>query len=341
MKTFRTFYSFLWKHKGYFIGAIFTGLLSTASGNFTPFVYRYIVDNFYNFTISTLFWVIVVYGVVRLGMILFDYLSEFLVNKYHISAISDARIKVFNHLQNLDFAFHSTKRSGEFISKMKRGDSAFANMDQDLNNEFIYDFARLIIATFAFSLISQKLVFIFFVAIFLIVIISAYFIKKNLANRAEYNKEEDNISHLSADNLINYETVKYFTSEKREMANFKKAFMPWISSLWKLRMSYRNMTVSVQSISFFAMLSILIFLSKDIVDKKISVGDFVLVFTFMNQIFPNIERIMFRFRGIMRNYTDLKDYLDILDLPLVVLDPEKPFDFKCEKGEVELKNLSF
>ena len=164
MKTFRTFYSFLWKHKGYFIGAIFTGLLSTASGNFTPFVYRYIVDNFYNFTISTLFWVIVVYGVVRLGMILFDYLSEFLVNKYHISAISDARIKVFNHLQNLDFAFHSTKRSGEFISKMKRGDSAFANMDQDLNNEFIYDFARLIIAMFAFSLISQKLVFIFFIA---------------------------------------------------------------------------------------------------------------------------------------------------------------------------------
>ena len=341
MKTFKTFYSFLWKYKGYFIGAIFTGLLSTAFGNFTPFVYRYIVDNFYNFTISTLFWVIAVYGVVRLGMILFDYLSEFLVNKYHISAISDARIKVFNHLQSLDFAFHSTKRSGEFISKMKRGDSAFANMDQDLNNEFIYDFARLIIATFAFSLISQKLVFIFFIAIFLIAITSAYFIKKNLANRAEYNKEEDNISHLSADNLINYETVKYFTGEKREMANFKKAFMSWISSLWKLRMSYRNMTVSVQSISFFAMLSILIFLSKDIVDKKISVGDFVLVFTFMNQIFPNIERIMFRFRLIMRNYTDLKDYFDILDYPLVIKDIENPIAFSCDKGEVVFDNVSF
>jgi len=341
MKIFKTFYSFLWKYKGYFVGAIFTGFLSTALGNFTPFIYRYIVDNFYNFTFKTFFLVIGVYGATRLGMILFNYLSGFWGSKYYIPAISDARKKVFNHLQNLDFAFHSTKRSGEFISKIKRGDNAFSSIDQDLNGEFIDDFAKLIIATFAFSLISQKLVFIFFVAIFFIVIVSLYFIKKNLATRVEFNKEEDNISHLTADNLINYETVKYFANEKREMANFKKAFEAWSRSLWKLMKSFRTMNVSVQSISFFAMIIVLIFLSKDVVGKKISVGDFVLVFTFMTQIFPNIERVMFRLRGIMRNYTDLKDYLDILDIPLVVLDPEKPLDFKCEKGEVEFKNLSF
>lgn len=341
MKTFKTFYSFLWKYKGYFIGAIFTGLLSTVSGNFAPFVYRYIVDNFYNFNFKIFFLVVGVYGAARLGMILFDYLSETLVNKYHIRAISDARMKVFNHLQNLDFAFHSAKRSGEFISKIKRGDGAFANMDQDLNNEFIYDFVRLIIATFAFSLISQKLVFIFLIAIFLIALVSMYFIKKNLTNRIEYNKEEDNVSHLTADNLINYETVKYFANEKREITNLKKAFEPWIRSLRKFRRSFRTMAVSVQSISFFAMIAILFFLSPDIINKKISVGDFVLVFSFMNQIFPNIERVMFRLRVIMRNYTDLKDYFDILDYPLVVKNVENPIPFSCDKGEVVFENVSF
>ncbi len=341
MKTFKTFYSFIWKYKGYFIGAIFAGLLSTVSGNFAPFVYRYIVDNFYNFNFKTFFLVVGVYGAARLAMILFDYLSETLVSKYHIRALSDARIKVFSHLQNLDFAFHSTKRSGEFISKIKRGDSAFANIDQDLNNEFIYDFVRLIIATFAFSLISQKLVFVFFVAIFLIAVVSMYFIKKNLAIRIEYNKQEDNVSHLTADNLINYETVKYFANEKIEIINLKKAFEPWSRSLRKFRQSFRTMAVSVQSVSFFAMIAILVFLSPDIVNKKISVGDFVLIFSFMNQIFPNIERIMFRLRIIMRNYTDLKDYFDILDYPLVVKDVENPFPFFCDKGEVVFENVSF
>jgi len=157
MKTFKTFYSFLWKYNWYFIFSIFTGLLSTISGNFVPFIYRHIVDNFYNFTFKTFLLVVGIYGVARLGMILFNHLSEFLVRKYHIPAISDARKRVFNHLQNLDFAFHSSKRSGEFISKIKRGDSAFVNMDNDVNNELVYDLTRLIIATFAFSLISQEL----------------------------------------------------------------------------------------------------------------------------------------------------------------------------------------
>ena len=94
-------------------------------------------------------------------MILFNNLSGFWGSKYFIKAVSDARIKVFNHLQNLDFAFHSTKRSGEFISKIKRGDNAFSNIDQDLNSEFVDDFVRLIIATFAFYFISVNLVFIF------------------------------------------------------------------------------------------------------------------------------------------------------------------------------------
>lgn len=341
MKTFKTFYSFLWKYKGYFIGSVFTGFLSTAFGNFTPFVYRYIVDNFYNFTSRTFFIVIAVYGATRIGMILFNNLSEFLGVKYYIKAISDARIKVFNHLQNLDFAFHSVKRSGEFISKIKRGDGAFANIDQDLNGEIINDLVRLAIASFAFYFISAKLMLIFFTAVFFIVIASVYFIKKNLAIRVEYNKEEDNVSHLTADNLINYETVKYFANEKRESANLKKAFESWSNSLWNLMLSFRRMKVVVLVISFFAMMAILFFLSNDIVDKKISAGDFVLVFTFMMQIFPNIEKIMWRLRGIMRNYTDLKDYFDILDYPLVVKDIENPIAFSCDKGEVVFENVSF
>ena len=162
-----------------------------------------------------------------------------------------------------------------------------------------------------------------------------------MAIRAEHNKEEDNISHLTADNLISYETVKYFANEKREVLNLKKAFEPWTASLEKYMLVLRRMGVSLRAISFFAMMSILVFLMPDIVDKKISAGDFVLVFTFMIQIFPNIEKIMWRLRGIMRNYTDLKDYFDILDYPLVIKDIENPIAFSCDKGEVVFDNVSF
>lgn len=341
MKTFRILYSFIWKYKGYFITSILTGFISTALGNFMPFIYRYIVDNFYNFNFTTFFVIAGVYGTTRIGMIVFGNLSGFFATKYSVPALADSRIKVFGHLQNLDFAFHTTKRSGELISKIKRGDNAFSSIDQDINGEFADDLVRLIIAVSAFALISPKLIFIFFIAVALIVVTSLHFIKKNMASRVEFNKEEDNISHLIADNLVNYETVKYFASEKRELANLRKAFEQWGRALWNFMFSFRKMNVSVRLISSFAIIAMLGVLSKDIVDKKISVGDFVLVFTFMSQIFPNIEKIMFRFRSITRNYTDLKDYFAILDYSLVVLEPEKPLKFNCEKGAVEFKNISF
>lgn len=341
MKTFITFYSFIWKYKWYFTASILTGFISTALGNFMPFIYRYIVDNFYNFNITTFFWIAGIYGATRIGMILFGNLSGFFGTKYSNPSLVDSRMKVFNYLQNLDFAFHTTKRSGELISKIKRGDSAFSNIDQDLNGEITDEIIRIVIAVFAFSLINPKLIYVFTIAMVSMIATSLYLLRKNMASRIDFNKEEDNISHLIADNLVNYETVKYFANEKREVSNLGKSFEKWNKSLWKFMLSFRRMSVSVRLISSLAIISMLGILSKDIVDKKISVGDFVLVFTFASQVFPNIEKIMFRFRSIFRNYTDLKDYFAILDYPLVVLEPEKPLQFNCNKGEIELKNISF
>ncbi|NUQ57245.1 MAG: ABC transporter ATP-binding protein [Candidatus Paceibacter sp.] len=341
MKTFLVFYSFIWKYKWYFIPAVISAFLSTLLASFMPFIYRYIVDNFYNLTLSVFLTVAGVYGATRIGMIFFGNLSGFFGGEYFIPALADSKMKIFRHLQNLDFAFHSTKKSGELISKFKRGDGAFSNMDQDLNGEFIDDFVRLIVAALAFSLISPKLLAVFFAGIVFIILSSIYFIRKNMVMRAEHIKDDDNISHLIADNLVNYETVKYFANERKETANLEKAFERWRSSLWNLYLSFRKMNFSVRMISAAAIIAMLAFLGRDVADKKISVGDFVLVFTFMSQIFPNIEKIMFRFRGILRNYVDLKDYFAILDYPLVVLEPEKPLEFSCRKGEVQFKNIYF
>ena len=341
MKTFRIFYSFIWKYKGYFIGSATASFVSVALGNFLPFIYRYIVDNFYNFTVSTFFIVAGIYGATRIGKIVFGNISGYLGTKYLNPSLVDSRVKVFGYLQDLDFAFHTTKKSGELISKIKRGDNAFSNIDMDVNGEFADDLVRLIIAAFAFYLVSPKLIYIFFTAIFFMAITSIYLIKKNMVNRVEFNKEEDKVSQLIADNLINYETVKYFANEKREINNLKKTFKKWERSLWRFMSSFRKMNISVSLISSLAIISMFGFLTGDIVNKKITVGDFVLVFTFISQVFPSIEKLMFRFRSITRNYTDLKDYFGILDYPLTVKDVANPASFSCDKGEVVFEKISF
>ena len=341
MKTFKTFYSFLWKYKGYFILSQITGFISIASYSSIPFIYRYLIDNFQNLTAQSFFAVVMVYGSIRIGGILFGNLSWFLAEKVQNPAEVDVKVKVFSHLQKLDFIFHTAKKSGELISKIKRGGSAFERMDSEINRELTDDLFRLIIIAGAFSMISLKITYIFIFSIATIILISTFLIKNNVKLRVRYNKEEDNISHIIADNLINYETVKYFASEKREVFNLVEAFKKWTRSVWKLVMSSMRINLSVRLLSVITTIIILAMLGGDVINKKITAGDFILVMTFLMQIFPNIEKIVFRLRSIMNDYTDIKDYFAILEYPLEVKDPEQPLKFECKKGEVEFKNLSF
>jgi len=341
MKTFKTFYSFLWKYKGYFILSQITGFISIASYSSIPFIYRYLIDNFQNLTAQSFFAVVMVYGSIRIGGILFGNLSWFLAEKVQNPAEVDVKVKIFSYLQKLDFIFHTAKKSGELISKIKRGGSAFERMDSEINRELTDDLFRLIIIAGAFSMISLKITYIFVFSIATIILISTFLIKNNVKLRVRYNKEEDNISHIIADNLINYETVKYFASEKREVFNLVESFKKWTRSVWKLVMSSMWINLSVRLLSVITTIIILAMLGSDVINKKITAGDFILVMTFLMQIFPNIEKIVFRLRSIMNDYTDIKDYFAILEYPLVVLDPEKPLEFKCDKGEMEFKNLSF
>ncbi len=306
-----------------------------------PFLYRYLVNNFSHLDMKTVFLLIGGYAVARVGGNFFSNLAYYTNDKSVIPASMDLRIKVFSRLQSLDFAFHVTKRSGEFISKIRRGDGAFFDTNSALNTEIMHDFFSLGIVGVAVFVVDPKILYSLIGAIFSIIFVSYFFMKKNMVTREAYNKEEDNISHIIADNLINYETVKYFAREKKETGALEKAFKRWSETLWNFSLTFRHMSISVNSISTLFISIILIISSFDVLNKAITIGDFVLVVTFAMQIFPSFERLIFKIRGVTKSYTDLKGYLNILDIPLVVLDPEKPLDFRCERGEVELKNLSF
>lgn len=341
MKVFKIFYSFLWKYKTALVFSFLTSIIAISFSSSLPFIYRYLVDNFYNLTAKSFFVIVVLYGLAKIGNIIFGNLSWFLSEKALNPTLMDVKIKVFSHLQKLDFAFHTTKKSGELISKIKRGDSAFESVNSDINRELIDDLFRLSIAAGAFSLINLKIAYIFLFSIAVIVSSSIFLIKKDTKKREDYNKQEDNISHLIADNLINYETVKYFANEKREILNLTESFKKWMKSVWKLVTSFLQVNISVRSLSAIATVVLLAMLGSDVVNKKITAGDFILVMTFIMQVFPSIEKIVFRLRGTMRNYTDLKDYFGILDYPLAVLDSEKPLKFMCNTGAVEFRNISF
>lgn len=308
-----------------------------------PFIFRYLTDNLGSLDLKMILFVILLFFGAKMGTVLTDNFSIYMGDKTMVRSTRDARLAVFSHLQKLDFAFHINKRSGEFISKIKRGDSAFFEIFGAINRELLTYIFNFLVVAFSLSYISKNIVFTLLGALFLIIFSSIYLLNKNIACRNAFNKEEDNISHLIIDNLINYETVKYFAKEKREIKNLTQAFKNWENYLFRYVNTFRKINIIVTFITTVAIMAVLYITGTGVIRKTLTPGDLVLTITFILQFFPKFETIVGRIRNVVKHYSDLKDYFEILDYPLVMSDPENPEIIKnaSTAAEIEFKNVYF
>lgn len=342
MKTFRIFYKFIFKYKGKFIVSIIFLAVYTILSNALPFLFRYFVNHIFSLNGKILFWFIFLSFATRIGGVLINNYAIYLGDSVIVKAGRDARVAVFSHIQNLDFVFHVNKKSGELISKTKRGDGSFFDIFDALNRELLINiFSFLFMSAAFYYYINIRIVLILFVALVLTILVSFYLIKRNIALRNIFNKNEDNVSHLITDNLINYETVKYFAKEKREIKNLNTAMNDWAKSLYEYFFTFRIINLITTSISSAALILIFYITGKDVLGGKLTPGDFVFTVTLSLQLIPRIETLVQRTRNIAKHYSDLKAYFDILDYPLVMPDPENPAEVKNAAGNIDFKKIFF
>ncbi|MGB9637446.1 MAG: ABC transporter ATP-binding protein, partial [Microgenomates group bacterium] len=74
---------------------------------------------------------------------------------------------------------------------------------------------------------------------------------------------------------------------------------------------------------------------------QISIGDFVMIASFMTGFYYVFFELLWRLRNIARYYVDIKNYFSILDEEIMVKDPEKPEKITEVKGNIDFHHVSF
>lgn len=341
LKILRVFYTFVLKKKVAFTFFILLLLASAITDNIQPYFYKLFVDAIPKFNYSNLLSIFIAYIVVRMLSTIFFVLSYFVGDVVLINSAADARTTIFKHVQDLDFAFHTNKSTGSLISAFKRGDGAFFGFFQSLHNKIFEIAVGFIVMIYFFTKIDPLISILVFVSSAISLVVSRFIVGYNVKARMQFNKEEDNLSGIIVDNMINYETVKLFAKEDWELDRLKNAFTAWKKYLWKYANSFRLIDITLGSLinlSVFAVLLISLNLSNG---YKMSVGDFVLVVGFINLFYPQLRELIWSIRDIAKNYSDIKTYFDLLDNKIQVKDPVNEKKITTVKGEVEFKNVSF
>lgn len=341
LKVLKVFYKFVLKKRLVF--AVFVLLITFAQilYSITPYFYKLFVQAIPLADFAGLFRILVFYISVNVTAEVLDIASFWVGDIILFNAAPQARAAIFKHIQDLDFAFHSGKSTGSLISIFKRGDGAFFDLFHQIHHRFLEIIVGSLVMLYFFAKIDIRITALVVLSFAVTILATKFLITFNIRKRAKFNEEEDKVSGIIGDNMLNYETVKLFAKERWEQKRLSGAFGPWKKALWGYGNSFRLIDIAVATIINLSLFSILLVSLKNTADLTLSVGDFVLVTTFMGMFFPKLWNLVWGSRDIAKIYADIQKYFGLLEFEIEVKDPTHPVSLSKVDGEIEFKNVSF
>ena len=327
-----------------FLAFIFL-FLATIVTVYTPFLYGKAVDlvsEGKEVNLNLLWFVIGSYALARLGQVFFDEAKEFVFARVAQKAVRGAALKAFQHLHSLSLSFHLNRQTGGLTRAIDRGSKGI---------EFLLRFAAFEIVPVLVELIAVGIVLwatfglaYAAVTVTTVIIYIIYTIKVTewrIGIRRKMNLADENASTKAIDSLLNFETVKYFNSEKIEADRFDNAMKSYEDSAVKARASLSVVNIGQGAIIAIGLFLIMGMAGEDIASEKMSIGDFVVVNTFLLQLYLPLNFLGFVYREIRQSLLDIGRMFALVDEMPDIVDKENAHDLDVHSGKIEFKNIKF
>lgn len=343
MKLLRVFYQYVWRYKWTFILGSFLLILAQIAYNISSYYVKFLFDAVSNGTNDPYTVVNIIAGFIFVNLLamLVGLFAWTVTDKYIFEAGRDLKIEIVSHLHDLDFSYHASKKSGSLISAIRRGDSAFFSFNHELNREILVIFVDFIFILVAFSAVNWQLATVVLVSVLIMLSLTGFMLKRNIVARRAFNKIDDEIAGIVADNLINFETVKFFAKESFEQKRLKKSYRTWATKLWGYSYSFREIEV-ITSLVEVTSLALIFGLSLWMYSTGVlTPGNFALIITFTIKFYPQMFNLVFRLREIAKQHTDLEKYFQILDVKPDVMDRPDAGVLQHITGEIAFNKIAF
>ncbi len=341
IKNFKTFFAFATQRKASYILFLSFTIIASVLSYTLPYFFKLFTDNLLTFNFDALYKILFLLIAVRLGSMFFKNMSFFLGDRNSIDGALALRKKVFKHVQDLDFAFHSNKSTGFLISAFKRGDSAFWTLYFNIHHRFLDVLVGFIVMIIFLSGLAPVFTFLVIATFLITLIMTRFLVGMNINARKVHNEDEDNLSAIITDNMVNFETVKLFSKEDWELTRLKQKFVPWKKSAIKYVNTYRIIDLSIGSLINISIFITLLVALKFFHLEKLGVGDFVLVLGFINSFYPRLFDLIWGLREVGKDFADIDRYFGLLDYEIEIKDPANPLFLPGVKGNIEFKNVTF
>lgn len=247
----------------------------------------------------------------------------------------------FEHLLNLSMSFHTKKKTGEVLRILDRG-SAINNFFQyllfSLMPVFIDIFVAMIYMTRTFSAGVGATLF--------VVMVSYTWISVQLTTwrtslRRAMNNKDSICRAISADVLMNWETVKSYSNESYEAERFRSALTDFQKAEYQVISSLNILNMAQNLILAFGTLFTLLLVAGRVVRGEATSSQFVVFVTYLAQVYSPLSMLGTLYRVVQQNLVDTDKLMTLLEEKTEVKDEPDAKDLVITDGIIEFQDVRF
>jgi len=285
---------------------------------------------------------IVGYGLARVLAQAFGELRDAVFARVEQRAVRKAALGTFEHLHRLSLRFHLDRKTGGISRAIERGVRGI----EFLLNFMLFNilptlFEILLVCAILWSLYSVWFALVTLATIACYIAWTLTVTEWRIKYRQRMN-ETDSLAHTRAiDSLLNFETVKYFGNEAHEARRFDSALAAYEEASVKSTTTLSLLNVGQGAIIAAGLVAVMMMAGLGVTSGTMTIGDFVLVNTYLIQLYMPLNLLGFVYREIKRSLTDLEQMFRLLDEKAEIRDTPGAPALAVNGGEIVFEDVRF
>ncbi len=282
------------------------------------------------------------YGGLRIASSGFAELRDAVFAAVQQRATRRVALQTFHHLHALSLRYHLDRQTGGLARVIDRGTLGIQSVLRLAIFNIVPTIFEIVMVTgILWALFDWRFALLTFLAVALYLGFTLAFTNVRVRIRRRMNESDNEARTKSVDSLLNYETVKYFGNEAHEAARFDVALAAYEKAAVRSQVSLNMLNLGQALIVAVGTAGIMLLAAHGVVSGHMTVGRFVVVNTYLMQLYQPLNFLGFVYREIKQGLVDMEHMFQLLTVPAEVADRPGARPLAVTGGEVRFQAVRF
>ncbi len=349
MHTIRTLLPYLWQRsfemRGRVVLAIILLVLAKVANVYVPILYKQAIDILGEDQAAVIvvpIALLIAYGVLRVLTVAFGELRDAVFAKVAERAIRTVSLRVFEHLHRLSLRFHLERRTGGLSRAIERGVKGIEFLLTFMLFNILPTLVEIVmVCGILWWFYGVAYAAITFVTIAAFIAFTLTVTEWRLKFRRRMNQQDQEAHTKAIDSLLNYETVKYFGNEGHEARRFDESRQRYEQAAVQSKTSLSMLNIGQGAIIAIGLTGITIKAGYEVAAGTMTIGDFVLVNTYLIQLYIPLNFLGFVYREIKQSLTDMEAMFELTHVYPEIEDKPGAKQLDVSDGEIKFEHVRF